>query len=115
MKRLQTPKRITPAQHSRFLRSIILLVLLAIAWLLFSPGGGVIHYLHKRKQIHRLTEETSQLAAENSKLQQDIEHVQKDRAFLEQVAREKHGLLRENERVFDFSATPVKENDEPRD
>jgi cell division protein FtsB len=39
----------------------------------------------------------------NEELRLEIERLQNDRAYLERIAREEHGMLKENERVFDFS------------
>jgi len=111
MKRRKTPKRITPLQHSRFLKGIVLILICAIAWLLFNPQSGVIHYYHKSQQAKRIAEENAQLSAENVALKQDVERIHKDTKYLEEVAREKHGLLKSNEIIFDFSKTDSSENE----
>ena len=43
------------------------------------------------------------LEQQNRDLQAEIEQLKNDAEYLEQVAREKHGLLKKNEMVFDFS------------
>ena len=39
---------------------------------------------------------------ENKEISEAIERLQSDEEYLEQVAREEHGMLKENEMVFDF-------------
>ncbi|RZW27380.1 MAG: septum formation initiator family protein, partial [Desulfobulbaceae bacterium] len=58
------------------------------------------------KQNNRMAElerQTEALIKSNEELQAEIERLKHDQAYLEQVAREKYGLLKKNERVFDFS------------
>ena len=40
---------------------------------------------------------------QNSDIDRDIERLQSDEEYLEQVAREEHGMLKDNEMVFDFN------------
>ena len=40
---------------------------------------------------------------ENIDMARDIERLQSDKEYLERVAREEHGMLKDNEMVFDFS------------
>lgn len=103
MKRLKTPKRITPLQHSRFLKGLVLLLIASIAWLVFNPRSGLIQYYQKSRQAEKLNKENAQLSAENSALKKDIARIHADKDYLEHVAREQHGLLRSNEMIFDFS------------
>lgn len=73
-----------------------------LLWILFAPGRGFFHYLKLHREIAALTEENSRLEAKNVELTEDIKKLQSDNAYLEKVAREKHGLLKKNEMVFDF-------------
>lgn len=75
----------------------------ALLWLLFAPGTGVVALLKKREELRGLQQKTVQLEEDNAKLEQDIERLQNDAGYLEEIARKEYGLLRKNEQVYDFS------------
>ncbi|MBT8333792.1 MAG: septum formation initiator family protein, partial [Deltaproteobacteria bacterium] len=79
------------------------LVVVSMIWLLFAPGTGVYSLLKVRNKTNRLEQETKELIQANKDLQAEIERLKNDPAYLEQIAREKYGMLKKNERVFDFS------------
>ena len=85
------------------LKIIIVLVVLTIVWLLFAPGTGVYSLVKQNKKTAELERQTEMLIKSNEELRAEIERLKHDQAYLEQVAREKYGLLKKNERVFDFS------------
>lgn len=88
-----------------FLGAIVTVFLLL--WIFFAPGRGFFHFRKLQKEITTLAEENSRLEAKNAELTQDIKRLQSDDAYLEEVARKKHGLLKKNETVFEFE-TPKK-------
>jgi len=57
----------------------------------------------RRAELKQLQQKTVELEKENSALQEEINRLQNDSEYLEEVARREYGLLRKNERVFDFS------------
>ncbi len=71
-------------------------------WVLFAPGRGFLQYLKLHREMATLTEENARLEAKNVELVADIKKLQSDNAYLEKIAREKHGLLKKDEMVFDF-------------
>jgi len=75
----------------------------AVLWLLFAPGKGLVHLNIKSRQLAQLEMESKILVQENSDMTRDIERLQSDKEYLEQVAREEHGMLKNNEMVFDFN------------
>jgi cell division protein FtsB len=75
-----------------------------LLWILFAPGRGFFHYRKLQREITDLTEENSRLEAKNAELSEDIKRLRSDDAYLEEVARQKHGLLKKNETVFDFAS-----------
>ncbi len=89
-----------------FLGAVVAFFLLL--WILFAPGRGFIHYLKLQREIATLTEENIRLEARNVELTADIQRLQSDKAYLERIAREKHGLLKKDEMVFDFEANKKK-------
>ena len=83
-----------------FLGSLVAIFFLL--WVLFAPGRGLLHYLKLHREMATLAEENARLEAKNVELAEDIKKLQSDNAYLERVAREKHGLLKKDEMVFDF-------------
>ena len=96
-------KKLTPLQENRLLKIIIVLISGAVLWLLFAPGTGVYSLIKMRSRTAALERQTEALIQSNEELKAEIERLKHDDAYLEKVAREKYGLLRKNERVFDFS------------
>lgn len=109
MARRKPKKKLTPLQENRLLKIIIVLIIMSFVWLLFAPGTGVYSLMKQRSKAVELEEQTKALMETNEKLRTEIDRLKHDQAYLEQVAREKYGLLKKNERVFDFSKTPQKE------
>jgi cell division protein FtsB len=101
--RKKPKKKLTPLQENRLLKIIIVLVVLSFVWLLFAPGTGVYSLVKQRSRTAELERQTEALIQSNEELRAEIERLKHDQAYLEQVAREKYGLLKKNERVFDFS------------
>jgi len=80
---------------------ITAIAFLLVLWLYFSPYG-LRKYLAVRADGERTAAEIAALRRENAKIEQQIEKINTDKAYLEEVAR-RQGLLRKNEIVFDFS------------
>jgi cell division protein FtsB len=78
-------------------------------WVLFAPGKGVVSLLRQRSELKELQVETERLRVQNEHLQAEVERLQKDPEYLEEVARRDYGLLKKNERVYDFSKTKKEE------
>lgn len=102
-------KPLTPLQQNRLLKIILGLVIISICWLLFAPGTGVYSLLKLRNKAIQLEKQNEALMSTNEQLQAEIDRVKNDKDYLEQIAREKYGLLKKNEQVFDFSK-PKKKN-----
>lgn len=91
------------SQERKFFRIIILLVLLSLLWILFAPGSGLLSFFTKRAELNSLEKETALLSDANNTLQNEIDRLQDDPLYLEKVARSKFDMLKENERIYDFS------------
>lgn len=89
-------------QQKRLLRICLVMALVVILWFVFAPGSGVFHLHQQKKYLALLKVEKEQLIQENKEISEAIERLQNDEEYLEQVAREEHGMLKENEMVFDF-------------
>jgi cell division protein FtsB len=80
----------------------LLLVGLLAAWGL--SGALRVQALHR--EIERTEREIAALRARAAALTETIHRLRHDPAYLEQLAREEHGLVREGETVLKFPARP---------
>mgnify|MGYP000415504532 CR=1 FL=1 len=83
-------------------RILIVLTIVAVAWFVFAPNRGLIQYHRLQKQVDTLARENKVLAERNDELHLEIERLRTDDAYLEELARQKYDLLRENETVYEF-------------
>lgn len=90
-------------QERRFIRIVFVFLLLSILWVFFAPGAGLLSLFTKKARLNKLENETARMEEENRVLQKDIDRLLNDPAYLEKVARNKFKLLKENEKVYDFS------------
>ena len=98
---VQYKGKMTKAER-RFVKRIILIsVIVAILWLLFAPNRGVFHYRKLQGEIDSVAQENLHLEERNKELQKEIERLKTDEAYLEDLARHKYGLLKENETVYE--------------
>lgn len=93
----------TPLQQVWLRRAVVLFIILGAAWLVFAPGNGLLTLYSQRQELQTLQAERDHLIEENNQLQAEIDKMKNDPAHLEEVARRNFGLLKPNERVYDFS------------
>jgi len=67
--------------------------------MLFAEGG-IVSYVMLKRDIHSIYTTIRNLTQENSKLTEEINRLQKDDRYLEEVVRQKHGFVREGERLY---------------
>lgn len=104
MLRKEKPKTVmSPIQRKRLLRISFIMIVFVLLWVVFAPGKGVYHLRQQKKQIARLVVDRQILIKQNDEMEKDIERLRNDQEYLEQIAREEHGMLKENEIVFDFT------------
>lgn len=96
-------KKTIQRQQKWFNRIVIFLLISAVAWLIFAPDMGLISLQQKKSELKTLEREKAILLEKNKKLQLEVEQIKNDNAHLEQLAREKHNLLKKDEVIFDFS------------
>ena len=94
--------KMTPLQEIRFLKIVILLVVLAFLWLLLAPGTGFLSLLRQRSELKTLQQQTQVLAEQNEIMRAEIENIEGDAAYLEEIARRDYGLVKDNEILFEF-------------
>ncbi|HIQ37666.1 MAG TPA: septum formation initiator family protein [Desulfocapsa sulfexigens] len=100
-KKFRTP--LSVLQRKQLIRISLAIVILSLLWLVFAPGSGLLHLRQQKKNLAALVAEQEILVQQNRDMKQDIERLQNDKKYLEQVAREKYGMLKDNEMVFDFA------------
>jgi cell division protein FtsB len=76
--------------------------LMLFLWLIFSPFGFA-RYLRIQNRLAAVKQEVSILERENRILERNNEQLQHDQDYMEEVARKRYGLIKENEMIFDFS------------
>jgi cell division protein FtsB len=100
---------LSPLQRSRFVKIVVVLVFLAVSWLLLAPEMGLFSMHREHSRLEALQQQKSTLEQENAALRQEIERIESDIKYFEKIAREKHGLLKKNEMLFDFGDDNKKE------
>jgi cell division protein FtsB len=88
----------------------------ACVWLLialFFGEMGLPRYLAMRSHATQLQSELAALRKENAVLRTDIVRLQRDPAKIEQLARERLGLVRKGETVYQLSPDPLKTQERP--
>ena len=90
-------------EKNRIKKQVVIIVLLALLWLFFAPGLGIVSYMNKKSEFNRLQQQSSELQKANVELQDEIDKLLTDPVYLEKIAREKYLLLKPNEKVYDFS------------
>ena len=99
---MQQYKRDLTKVERRLVKRIILFVAVAsVLWLLFAPNWGLVHYRKLQRQVDSLAQENINLEERNAELQKEIDRLQNDDTYLEELARQKYGLLKENETVYE--------------
>ncbi len=81
-----------------------MIALFFVLWILFAPGRGYVHYLQLKREEARLVEENHDLEVKNAELAEDLKRLESDDAYLEKIARQKHGLLKKDESVYEFNS-----------
>jgi cell division protein FtsB len=108
----QKPKpnqKLSPVQEGRVMKIVVALLVIAVLWIFFAPGAGIITLLTKRSELTALEQDKVRIEQHIQTLQEDIDRLNNDLSYLEEIARKEHGLLKKNEKVYDFStAKPEK-------
>ncbi len=104
-------KVLSPTQLKQLLRISACLLVLVLLWIVFAPGRGIFFLHQQKKDLAALKVEQKKLIQENIEMEKDIKRLQSDEVYLEQVAREEYGMLKENEMVFDFAKKKKKKEE----
>ena len=78
----------------------LLVLFLALVFVVLFSENGVLDYVKLKKQIDVVDTSIKRLEDENVVLKAKIDRMQSDDRYLEDVAREKYGFIREGEKVY---------------
>jgi cell division protein FtsB len=98
----QRKKNLSKLEKKRLMQVIVLIGGVSVLFFLFVPGRSLISYQGMRQQVSELTMENKKLVHRNQELREEIERLQHDDEYLEKIARERHGLLKKNEKIYEF-------------
>lgn len=91
-------------------RIILLLLLVTVLCLLFVPGRSFLSYWNMQQRLSVLVKDNERLEQRNRELVAEINRLQTDEAYLEELARKKYGLLKDNETVYEFKSKRKNKN-----
>jgi cell division protein FtsB len=78
----------------------LLALLLALVFVVLFSDNGVLDYVRLKRQITVVDASIKRLEDENVVLKGKINRMQSDDRYLEDLAREKYGFIREGEKVY---------------
>ena len=78
----------------------LLALLIALLFVICFSENGVIEYMKLKQRIGAVNASIKTLQSENVVLKGEIDRLQHDDRYLEDVAREKFGFIREGEKVY---------------
>ena len=102
-KQQKTKRPLSAVEWKQLFRISVVIVVLVLLWIVFAPGRGMFHLRQQKKHLADLKVQQEVLTQQNKEMKEDIERLRTDKVYLEKVAREDHGMLKDNEMVFDFA------------
>lgn len=92
---------LTAKQNKLLVKLVSGMTIVAIVFLIFVDNG-LLDYYKNTKLIEELQVAKEELEDENAKLEDNVKKLDSDPRYIEKIARENHGLLKPNEKVYDF-------------
>ena len=78
----------------------LMLLITAMLFSLVFTDGGILGLVKTKMEIGRVNTEIKRLSQENVLLMHELDRLQKDDSYLEEVVRKKYGFLREGEKLY---------------
>ncbi len=78
----------------------ILVTILAFVFIILFSEHGVFDYIKLKRQVGAINKSIGKLESENVLLKVQVQRLQKDDRYLEELARQKFGFIREGEKVY---------------
>jgi len=85
-------------------------ILITLAGLLFFGQRGITHLMTLQEQFATLEAQNQQILLENARLKKEIELLNENMAYIEDIARTQLGLVKKDELVYQLQPH---ENNEP--
>lgn len=98
----------SPVQKKWLASGGIFLGLVLAGWIAFGPTYSIRVLYQTKKELKGIQEDIARLEQENTRLRTEIDLLKNDPAYLEEVARKEHGLLKKNEIIYQFSSRKKK-------
>jgi len=77
-----------------------LILVSALFFQIAFADGGIYDYVKTKKVLKSIAASIEQMERENVVLTQELERLQKDDQYLEEMVRTKYGLVRDGEKVY---------------
>lgn len=81
---------------------LFLCTLLTVSGLLIFGQRGITHLVTLQEQFAELESENQRIEQENNRLKKEIKLLKENLAYIEDIARKQHGLVKEDELVYQF-------------
>ncbi len=88
------------APRRRMYRFLWALPALWFVYLFFAGESGYLQIRERGRQIEGMRGEIETVRAENRRLEAEVEELKNDLAIIERIARERYGMVKENETVY---------------
>jgi cell division protein FtsB len=79
---------------------VILVTILTFLFIALFSEHGLLDYIKLKRQISAINQSIAKLESENVLLKVQVDRLQKDDRYLEELARQKYGFIREGEKVY---------------
>lgn len=79
---------------------VILVTILTFLFIALFSEHGLLDYIKLKRQISAINQSIAKLEGENVLLKVQVDRLQKDDRYLEELARQKYGFIREGEKVY---------------
>jgi cell division protein FtsB len=78
----------------------ILVTILAFLFIVLFSEHGLLDYIKLKRQLSAINHSIGKLESENVQLKAKVDRLQKDDRYLEELARQKFGFIREGEKLY---------------
>ncbi len=78
----------------------LLVTILAFMFVVLFSEHGLVDYIKLKRQISVINKSIGKLESENVQLKAQVDRLEKDDRYLEELARQKYGFIREGERLY---------------
>lgn len=89
-------------EKKRLILIFSLVLFLVLLWLAFSPNG-FLNYCELKKNAAELRIKNQDVVKKNNELQREIDGLENDPAYIEEVARTRYNMVKKNEIVIEFN------------